>query len=380
MVRFGMVGGGPGAFIGDVHRKALFMDHESELVAGAFSRDYAKSLETGRALEISEERVYASYHDMAAAEGQREDGIEVVSIVTPNHLHFDIAKAFLEQGIHVVCDKPVTVTAAEAIELKRIAEERKLLFCVTYTYSGYPILSQAREMVADGRIGEIRVVQAEFPEGWLASRVEDEGDKQASWRNDPAQSGASNCTADLGSHVEHLVSFVTGLTIRSLCASMDTFVAGRQLDDNAAVMLRYSSGATGSYWVSYVAPGHDNGLRLRIYGSEGSLQWVQEDPDHLVYAPVTGAKQILSRGRFADYPDGVHAARIPAGHPEGFYVAFANIYRAFLADLRALKGGAAYETLPSRYPTIDDGIRGLKFVEACIRSSSDGGTWVELQE
>ncbi len=380
MVKFGMVGGGPGAFIGDVHRKALFMDHDSELVAGAFSRDYRKSLETGRALGLDEKRIYSSYQEMAAAEAERADGIDVVSIVTPNNLHYDIARAFLEQGIHVVCDKPVTVTAAEAIELKRIAAERKLLFCVTYTYSGYAILSQAKAMIADGRIGKIRVVQAEFPEGWLARSVENQGDKQASWRNDPSQSGASNCTADLGSHVEHLVSFVTGLQIHSLCALMDTFVEGRRLDDNAAVMLRYRNGASGMYWVSYVAPGHDNGLRLRVYGSEGSLQWVQEDPDHLVYAPVDGAKQILSRGRFADYPEGVHAARIPAGHPEGFYVAFANIYREFLVDLKALKNGTAYEELAGSYPTIDDGIRGLQFVEACISSSADGGVWINLQE
>ena len=378
MIRYGMVGGGEGAFIGGVHRKSIALENKAVICAGSFSRDFKKSLTTGKALGIDESRIYKTYKEMAESEGRREDGIQFVSIVTPNNLHFDIAKMFLENGINTVCDKPVTVTSKEAIELKRIAEARDLLFCVTYTYSGYPMIIQAREMIKNGDIGEIRYVAAEFPEGWLTEDVENRGDKQALWRVDPSQSGNSNCAGDLGTHVEHLVSEMTGLKIKSVCASLDICVDGRKLDDNASMMIRYEGGAKGLYWTSYIAVGHDNGLKVRVYGSKGSLMWVQEDPNYLRYTPLNGSVTILSRGKEAMYKEAARISRVPAGHPEGYFEAFANIYLKFIEALEKKLQGEKLSDYDLDYPGIDEGIMGVRFVEKCIESSSKGTVWIDM--
>ena len=378
MIKYGMVGGGRGSFIGDVHRKAIGLDGLASLVAGSFSRDYENTLKTGEKLGIDRERLYNSYTEMAEAETNREDPIDFVSIVTPNHLHYPIAKAFLEKGINVVCDKPVTIDVAQGEELRQLAEKRDLLFCVTYTYSGYSLITQARQMIENGEIGEIRFVNAEFPEGWMAAPVENMGDKQAAWRVNPDQSGISNCAGDLGSHMEHLVSSMTGLEISSLCASLDIFGEGRMLDDNASIMVRYSNGAKGLYWASYIACGHDNGLQVRIYGTKGSLFWVQEDPNHLKFSYGDKPVQIFSRGRDETYDKASSLSRIPAGHPEGYYVAFANIYRGFIMALAKKLAGEPLTETDKDYPGIQEGIQGVRFVEKCVESSQKGVVWVDF--
>ena len=378
MIRYGMVGGGEGAFIGNVHRKAISLENRAKICAGSFSRDYEKTLSCGKELGISEERLYKSYEEMAEKEGKRDDGIQFVSIVTPNNHHYKAARVFLENGINVVCDKPVTIKSEEAEELKKIADEKNLLFCVTYTYSGYPMVIQAREMIKNGDIGDIRYVSAEFPEGWLTEDVENKGDKQASWRVDPSQSGGSNCAGDLGSHVEHLVSEMTGLKIKSLLASLDICVEGRRLDDNASMMIRYKGGAKGLYWTSYIAVGHDNGLRVRIYGSRGSLMWVQEEPNYLRYTPLNGSVTILSRGKEKMYREAERISRIPAGHPEGYFEAFANIYLKFIQALEKKLAGKVLTEYDLDYPGIDEGLQGVRFVEKCIESSAKGAVWVDM--
>ncbi|MCK5341792.1 MAG: Gfo/Idh/MocA family oxidoreductase, partial [Candidatus Heimdallarchaeota archaeon] len=333
MIKFGMVGGGDGSWIGDVHRKAARFDNKANLIAGCFSRNADKNLSIATALALSRDRIYKTFTEMAEQEGSRKDKVDFVSIVTPNDSHFTIARAFLENGIHVMCDKPVTTTSAQAKELKNIAEKRNLLFCVSYAYSGYPLITQAKELIKNNEIGKILFVNAEFPEEWMVSPIEREGNKQAYWRNNPAQSGSSNCCGDLGSHVEHLVSYITGLRIESLCASLDIMVEGRTLDDNASVMLKYEGGARGLYWTSYIAVGHDNGLQVRIYGTKGSLNWVQKNPNYLKVSYLDKPTQIFSRGRDEIITQKLYQSRIPAGHPEGFHEAFANIYLRFLEAL-----------------------------------------------
>jgi len=295
-LRYGMVGGGKGAFIGDVHRKAIAMDGLAELVAGSFSQSFDNTIETGTNLGLARERLYATYAEMAQKEASRPDCIDFVSIVTPNALHYPVAKAFLEAGINVVCDKPLTFEESEARELEALARKKNLLFCVTYTYTGYPAVKQAREMVQHGDIGEIRFVNAEYPQEWLATAAEREGSKQASWRTNPALSGKSNCVGDIGSHVENLVSYITGLKIKSLCARLDTFVSGRVLDDNASIMVEYEGGAKGLYWASQITIGYDNALRVRIFGTKGTIQWSQENPNYLTVSKLGEPTQVLSRG------------------------------------------------------------------------------------
>ncbi|MFW6381423.1 MAG: Gfo/Idh/MocA family protein, partial [Bacillota bacterium] len=302
IVSYGMVGGGPGSFIGDVHRKAAEFDRKAELKAGCFSRDYEKTLQTGSELALSGERLYRDYQQMAREEALREDGIDFVSIVTPNNLHYEIARTFLEQGINVVCDKPLTISVEQAEELTTMVRERDLLFCVTYTYSGYPMVKQARAMVENGDIGDIRMVVAEYPQEWLATPAENEGNKQAAWRTDPRQSGRSNCVGDIGSHVENTVSYISGLEIETLAANLDAFNPGRELDDNAAILVKYKGGATGVYWCSQVAIGHDNDLKIRVFGSRGSLEWSQENPNYLKVSYLDKPTQTLSRGRDQLYP------------------------------------------------------------------------------
>jgi predicted dehydrogenase len=375
---YGMVGGGPGAFIGDVHRKAIALDGLAEIAAGAFSKSFDKTMETGRTLGLPEDRLYPDYQTMAAKESARPDGIDFVVIVTPNAQHYPVAKAFLSKGIHVVCDKPLTFETAEAEELAMLAKQKGLLFCVTYTYTGYPAVKQVREMIKRGEIGDIRFVNAEYPQEWLATPAEREGSKQAAWRSDPKQSGKSNCVGDIGSHVENMVSYMTGLEIASLCARLDTFVEGRSLDDNATIMLSYKGGAKGLYWASQIAVGYDNGLRVRVFGSKGAISWSQENPNYIVVSKLGEPTVTLSRGRDAFYPHAQSYSRIPAGHPEGYFEAFANIYKTFIAALGKKIAGQAPAEGELDFPQADAGTLGVKFIGKCVESSRKGAVWVDF--
>lgn len=378
VLTYGMVGGGEGAFIGDVHRKSAQFDGKARIAAGSFSRNYDNTLATGARLGIDQSRLYKTYQEMAEAEANREDGIDFVIVVTPNFLHYEVAKAFLLQGIHVVCDKPLTLEVEHAEDLQAIADAKDLLFCVTYTYTGYPLVKHAREMIRRGDIGEIRFVNAEYPGDWLANPVEQSGEhKGASWRTDPAQAGKSNCVGDIGTHTENMISYLTGLKIKSLCARLDTIVEGRVLDDNATVMVEYEGGAKGVYWMSQIAVGHDNALKARIYGSKGSITWAQEDPNSLTVAYLDKPTEVVVRGRDTLYPHAQQCSRIPSGHPEGYYEAFANIYAAFIDALSKKNAGGALTEEDLDFPMVQEGIDGVRFVGKCVESSQQGAVWVE---
>jgi predicted dehydrogenase len=378
VLRYGMVGGGQGAFIGDVHRKAISLDGSATLVAGCFSRSHENTLGTGRGLGLSDDRLYRSFDQMAEAEVKRRDGIDFAVIVTPNAAHYAAAKAFLSRGIHVVCDKPLVFEVREAEELALLAKQKNLLFCVTYTYTGYPAVKHAREMIARGDLGEIRFVHAEYPQEWLSTLLEKEGQKQAAWRADPAQTGKSNCVGDIGSHVENMVRYMTGLEITRLCARLDTLVKGRVLDDNATIMVEYRSGAKGLYWASQIAVGYDNALRVRIFGSKGSVQWSQENPNYLTVSRLGKPTEVLSRGRDTLYPHAQGYSRIPSGHPEGYFEAFANIYRTFTSALAKKKSGQPLAESQLDFPNADDGISGVRFIGKCVESSQKGAVWVDV--
>ena len=375
-LRYGMVGGGPGAFIGDAHRKAISLDSTAELVAGCFSRTPEKTKEQGEALGLDPERCYANYKEMADAEQAREDGIDFVVIVTPNNTHYEIAKAFLEAGIHVACDKPLVTTAEEAEELKKIADEKGLLFMVTYTYTGHVTMKYMRDLVKNGEIGTVRTVMAEYPQGWLYNE-NDWGGKQGEWRCDPAQSGRVNCLGDLGTHVENAVATVTGLKIKRVLAKMDVVVPGRKLDDNDQILVEYEGGATGINWTSQFAIGCDNSLRLRIYGSKGTLLWFQETPEEVMLIREDGIARTIKRGYGAVTPDAAKYGRLPSGHTEGWLEAMGNLYDSFGACVLAKKEDRFTPDLID-YPTIEEGVAGLKYVEACLKSSENGNVWVEL--
>ena len=375
---YGMVGGGQGAFIGDVHRRAIGLDGKAELCAGCFSTSYDNTLATGRGLGLDESRLYQSFEAMAKAEGERSDGIDFVVIVTPNHVHYAAAKAFLAAGIHVVCDKPLTFEVEQARELAELAEKNNLLFGVTYTYTGYPMAKQAREMIRNGDLGSIRFVNAEYPQDWLATKLEETDNRQAQWRNDPARTGKSNCVGDIGSHIENLVSFMTGLKISRLCARLDTFVPGRPLDDNATIMVEYKGGAKGLYWSSQIAVGHDNGLRVRIYGDKGGLEFAQENPNYLKVTHLDRPTEILSRGRNQLYPGAQKFSRIPSGHPEGYFEAFANIYSAYVEALLRVNGGARASYDELEFPSVRAGLEGVRFIGKCVESSQKGAVWVDF--
>lgn len=375
---YGMVGGGQGAFIGDVHRKAIGLDGLARIAAGCFSRSYENTLATGRALGIQDDRLYAGFDEMAEKESQRPDPIDFVVIVTPNSRHYAAAKAFLSRGIHVVCDKPLTFEVEEAQELAELARENKLLFAVTYSYTGYPAVKHAREMIRRGDIGEIRFVNAEYPQEWLATPAEKAGNRQAAWRTDPAQAGKSNCVGDIGSHVENMVSYVTGLKIKSLCARLDTFVPGRVLDDNASIFVEYEGGAKGLYWSSQIAIGYDNGLMFRIFGSKGSILWSQENPNYLVVSRLDGPTQTLSRGRDGFYPHAQSYSRIPSGHPEGYFEALANIYKTYINALAKIHSGSVPSEEELDFPTAEMGVEGVRFIGKCVESSQKGAVWVDF--
>lgn len=379
-IRLGMVGGGEGAFIGAVHRIAARLDDHYELVAGALSATPEKARRSGLALGLDPSRTYDSFEAMARAEAARDDGIEAVAIVTPNHVHAPAATAFLKAGIHVICDKPVTTTSADAKKLAVLAKKQGLVFAVTHNYSAYPMVRVARQMVREGKLGEVRVVQAEYPQDWLTEPLEKSGQKQAAWRTDPAQAGGG-AIGDIGSHAWHLADYVTGQPLSELCAELSSFVPGRPIDDNAQVMLRYANGARGAIWASQVAPGHLNDLRLRVYGSQGGIEWRQELPNQLRYTPLGQPTQVLERGGAGFGEAGARINRIPGGHPEGYLEAFASLYGEVAQHLRAARGGKGHKPDKAcHFPTIDDGLRGVLFIEAVQRSSRLGGRWVKLPQ
>jgi predicted dehydrogenase len=374
-IRLGMVGGGEGAFIGAVHRIAARLDDHYELVAGALSSEPARALRSAEAIGLP--RGYPDYATMAREEAARPDGIEAVAIVTPNDQHAPAAEAFLRAGVHVICDKPVTTTLAEARRLQAVVQETGRLFAVTHNYTGYPMVRHARQLVREGALGEIRVVQVEYAQDWLTERLEASGQKQAAWRTDPKRSGAGGCIGDIGTHAFNLLHYVTGLQTTELAAELSTFVPGRALDDNVQVMLRLANGARGSLWASQVAPGNENGLRLRVYGSRGGLEWAQEHPNQLRHAPFGEPVRTLSRGTGAVLPDGQRVTRLPSGHPEGYLEAFATVYAEIAQAIRAARDGRPAPA-EVNFPTLDDGIEGLAFIEAALRSSAEGGRWTRL--
>ena len=376
-IRLGMVGGGRDAFIGGVHRIASRIDDHYELVAGALSSTPEKSIASGKDLGLAEDRCYPDFKSMAIREARLKEGIDAVAIVTPNHMHYPAAREFLKRGIHVICDKPLTSTLADAKKLVKLAEDSGLVFALTHNYTGYPMIRQAREMVQSGELGDIRVIQTEYPQDWLSDKLEDTGQKQAGWRTDPAQSGARGSTGDIGTHAFNLASFVTGLKLTQLCAELDTFVEGRELDDNGMVLMRFESGAKGALWCSQVAPGNENALALRVYGTKGGIEWRQEDPNYLWYTPLGEPKRLLTRGGAGSGAAAGRVSRIPPGHPEGYLEGFANIYTEAAAAIRAAQSGEALDK-DVVFPTVHDGLRGIEFVTACVNSSKRGGVWVNV--
>lgn len=372
-IRLGMVGGGAGAFIGYVHRIASRIDGDYELVAGALSSRPAVAKQSGRDLGLAKDRIYTSYEEMAAKESQREDGIEAVSIVTPNHMHFGPAKAFLEAGIHVICDKPLTSTLEDARALKAIKPARGAKFMLTHNYTGYPLIRQARDMIKAGALGKIRVVQAEYPQDWLTEEVHN---KQADWRTDPKQSGAGGAIGDIGTHAYNLARYVTGLRTQAVSADLQSFVKGRKLDDNVHIMLRFVGGARGMLWASQVAVGCENGLQLRVYGEKAGLEWRQDNPNYMWFTEFGKPKQLLTRGgSISGDVSPTMNVRIPGGHPEGYLEAFATLYHQFAEIIRG--NGKAYKDV---LPTLDDGVEGMQFITASVMSSKSNGEWVKLSD
>ncbi|QTN24776.1 Gfo/Idh/MocA family oxidoreductase [Rhizobacter sp. AJA081-3] len=377
-IRLGMVGGGEGAFIGAVHRIAARLDDQYEFVAGALSSTPEKAQRSGRAIGLAPDRIYSDFETMAKAEAARPDGIEAVAIVTPNHLHAPVAEAFLKAGIHVICDKPVTTNSKDAKKLLKLAKKHQRVFAVTHNYTGYPMVRHARQMVKDGALGEIRVVQVEYPQDWLTEKLEATGQKQAEWRADPARNGIGGAIADIGTHAHNLAAYITGLELTELCAELSRFVKGRQLDDNAQVMLRYANGARGLLWASQVAPGNENNLRIRVYGTKGGLEWKQEHPNQLHWSPFGQPTQVIARATGAANAAAARVSRIPAGHPEGYLEGFATLYSEIAQAIRAARKGGAKADKAAHFPTLEDGIKGVAFIEAVVASSRRGGRWTKL--
>lgn len=377
IIRYGMVGGGMKALIGEVHRKALKFDNRVELVAGCFSSHADRNAEVGVEYGLDPARVYANYEEMAKAEAAREDGIDFVSVVTPNNTHYAVCKAFLEAGINVVCEKPLCFTVEQAEELQKLSREKGLLFGVTYTYTGYVMSKVMKEMIAEGKIGKVVSVNAEYAQDWLLGELATGNNTQtniAVWRTDPAISGAANCVGDIGTHIENYVHYVTGLKIKRLVATTNKY--GKALDLNANIIVEYENGVNGAYWCSQVAAGHYNGLAVRVYGDKGALEWAQEDPEHLRYTPMDGATQLLARGTGCIREKAAAQGRLPSGHPEGLVTAFANIYRNYVSALVAKKNGADAEVYD--YPRVEDGVNGVRFVKAVVESAANGSKWVEV--
>jgi predicted dehydrogenase len=377
-----MVGGGPGANIGETHRYAARIDSRYELLAGVFATDPQRSQTFAAELGIAPERRYATWQEMVAGEAARsargEAGIEVVAIVTPNNSHYAIARACLEHGLHVICDKPLTTDLDQARELADLVEHTGLIFGLTHNYTGYPMVRHARAMVAAGELGDVRLVQVEHASGWAATLLEAEGHKQAVWRTTPAIAGKSSVVGDLGTHAHNLARFVTGGEVTEIAAELATIVPGRQVDDNAHILLRFANGAKGMLWASMVATGNTHGLRIRVYGANASIEWVQENANELLLQPANGPHQILTRGAAYLSPAAQHASRLWPGHPEGFLEAFANIYNDVADAILAHAAGVAPDPLSTWYPTVHDGVLGVRFIDAAVASQAAGGRWVQL--
>jgi len=378
-LRFGMIGGGRGAFIGAVHRIAALMDGRAELVAGAFSSDAARSQASGADLFLDPARVYGSYQEMAKAEAARPaaERLDFVVIVTPNHQHFPPAKLFLERGFNVVCDKPVTFNLAEAKQLRALVKKTKKIFVLTHNYTGNVMVKQARALVRAGALGDLRKIVVEYPQGWLSTHLEASGQKQASWRTDPKRSGAAGCIGDIGTHAENLARYITGLRIDTLCADLSIFVKGRKLDDDANILVRYKGGAKGVLHSSQICVGDENNLNIRVYGAKAALEWHQEHPNELVLKFPDQPRQIWTRGNGYLDPSLQRFTRTPAGHPEGYLEAFGNIY---LEAFRAIAAEVNGEPIPADldYPTIDDGVEGMLFIDTVVKSARAGARWTKF--
>jgi predicted dehydrogenase len=372
-LRAGIVGGAGGSFIGSVHRIAAEMDGQARIVAGAMSSDAAVARDSARAWFL--ERSYDSFQTMAIAEAENPDGIDFVIVATPNHLHYPVAKAFLAAGIHVVCDKPLAFNLSEAEDLVCLVDEGTTLLAITHNYTGYPAVREARDMVRRGQLGVIRKVMVEYTQDWLMEPVEKRGNKQAAWRTDPARAGVSCCVGDIGSHAENLLEFVTDLQIESLCADLTSVVAGRTLDDDANILLRFRGGAKGTMVCSQIACGEENRLSIRVYGALAGLEWNQQDPNTLIHKPAGRPWQSLRTGQSYLGESTRAAGRLPAGHPEGYLEAFANIYRYFMDDVRRVARG---QPTQRGYPSAKDGLRGLRFISRAVASSQGGSIWLDV--
>lgn len=377
-IRLAMIGGGEGALIGNVHRIAARMDNEFELVAGDFSSDPERNLRSANALRVSDDRVYDTVEALIKGEKARPDGAEAVAIVTPNHLHFDAVKACLQAGFHVICDKPVTSALEDAVALVDIVRNAPGMFFLTHNYTGNAMVRQMRDMVLSGELGEIRFVNCEYVQDWLSEPVELQGSKAAEWRTDPQKAGAGGAIGDIGTHAYNLASYVTGLTPDKLCADLTSFIKGRRLDDNASILLRYDNGAKGQFWISQVAIGNENRLNCRIFGTKGSLEWSQEDPNRLWYCKSGQPRAMLTRAGNGATHGNTQSGRVPPGHPEGFLEAFGNIYKS---AANAIRSHQQRKSDPSNiaYPTIEDGLNGLYFIDACIRSNEAANGWVDVE-
>lgn len=380
-LKMGMIGGGPGSFIGAIHRNAALMDGEIELVCGSFSSKPEKSIEAGKSLYLDPERVYSSYQEMFEKEKAlpADQRMDFVSIVTPNHVHFEPTKMAIESGFHVVLDKPMTINLQEALELKKIIEQSGLLFCLTHTYTGYPMVKQARQIVKSGLIGEIRKVYVEYPQGWLSQPTENTENKQAAWRTDPQQSGSSNCMGDIGTHAFNMAEYVTGQQLTQLCADLNRVVEGRVLDDDGAVLMRFNKGASGVLMASQVAAGEENNFKIRVYGDKGGLEWQQEDLNSLKLKWLDKPTEILRAGTSYLGSYAAHNTRTPAGHPEGYIEAFANHYRNFTLCVQAKMEGIEPKEEWLDFPGVGDGVRGMAFIQNVIKSSESKEKWVPFE-
>jgi predicted dehydrogenase len=377
-LRLGMVGGGPGGFIGAVHRIAARIDDRFELVAAALSSDPERSRRAAQDLHIHPDRAYGSFTEMANAEPKRPDCIDAVSIVTPNHLHFAPAKAFLDAGIHVICDKPLTTTVEDALSLSQIVKKSGLIFGLTHNYTGYPTIRQAREMIAAGELGHLRLIQVEYAQDWLTTPLETTGQKQAVWRTDPAQSGPAGSLGDIGTHAYNIACFVSGLSAEQIAADVSTFVPGRRLDDNVQLLLRYQGGTRGMLWASQVAVGNENNLRLRIYGEKAGIDWSQENPNYLHFSQYGEPTKTLTRNGAGASASAKHASRVPSGHPEGYLEAFAQLYTDLAEQISAHQSHRTPAPKALLVPTVDDGVAGVQFIAAVLASSKQNAAWVKM--
>lgn len=382
-LKMGMIGGGPGSFIGSIHRNAAALDGLITLSAGSFSSTHAKSLELGKELSLPENRIYASYDEMFEKEMQlpKEERIDFVSIITPNHLHFDPTAKALKNGFHVVLDKPMTLDLEEARELYSIIKNSGLLFCLTHTYTGYPMIKQARQLIAQGQLGEIRKIYVDYPQGWLWKKFEDENHKQAEWRTDPAKSGIGGCMGDIGTHAFNLAEYVSGLQVARLCADLNVHIDGRRLDDDAQIFLKFENGATGLLAATQIATGAENNLRIRVYGEKAGLDWQQEDANSLIVRYPDKPDQIYRAGSGVPYLSSlaIENTRTPAGHPEGYIEAFANLYRNFARSLMARQEGTSPKEEWLDFPGAEDGLRGMAFVQLAVENAQSELKWTEFE-